>query len=87
MTEIERWIKVYASKAPVCLCKPRPCANPVWCGPQRAANRSRFLLYVSGVRLPNVNVALSHAFTGEGREEFDAIMIEWARCRHSPPRK
>lgn len=70
-------LRVFKASAPVCLCRPAPCreGGPM-CGPQRKALKARRELTARGFVFPEpMSVALSHALSGEGRDEFDRL--EW----------
>ncbi len=82
MTGTETLVATYKAKAPVCLCQPnagcRSSRAVDFCGPQRTAHRVRCLLLARGVGLPiGIDAAISHALTGEGRGEFDALVEGW----------
>lgn len=70
-------LAIYGANAPVCLCKHRPCLDQLtWCGPQRKAQAARRAIPYAIPR--KVATALNHAWTCEGRAEFD---WEWARFK------
>lgn len=74
-------LSVFKAKAPVCVCigdARYSCGEPdeIWCGPQKTAFKARRKLDAAGFVFPSgMAVALSHARLGEGREEFDALMV------------
>jgi hypothetical protein len=65
---------IFAAKGPVCLCGlVLGCDGQ--CGPQRTAQRALDVLRARGVALPEGwSAARDHAFMGEGRGEWDALM-------------
>jgi len=75
--QIDEALDVFKSKAPVCLCDVRPCVLDM-CGPQKKSFLARVTLMEWGVSFPDgYQTALSHAFMGYGRTEFDDLMRDW----------